>query len=72
MDRLAQREPEPRGRLMAGVARRAQLAVFAQHQPDEARAVLGVARSLRPPTAAGKLCFDRLGFIGGAAEDRHR
>jgi hypothetical protein len=30
MDRLAEREPEPLGRLIAGVPRRAQMAVFAQ------------------------------------------
>ena len=47
MDRLAEREPEPLARLIAGVPRRAQMAVFVQDEPDESRAILGVAQSLR-------------------------
>ena len=45
MDLLAEREPEPLGRLIAGVPRRAQMAVFAQDEPDESRAILVVAQA---------------------------
>jgi hypothetical protein len=40
MDRLAERDPAPLGRLIAGVPRRAQMAVFAPDDPDESRAIL--------------------------------
>jgi hypothetical protein len=50
MDRLAERDPEPLGRLIAGVPRRAQMAVFAQDEPDESRAILDVVQSLRRQT----------------------
>jgi hypothetical protein len=62
MDRLAEREPEPEpfGRLIAGVPRRAQMAIFAQDEPDESRAVLGVVQALRRQTGrAGSGCFRR-------------
>jgi hypothetical protein len=72
MDRLAEREPEPLGRLIAGVPRRARMAVFAQDEPDESRAILGVAQSLRRQTAGANRCFDRLGFRGGATKHPHR
>ena len=72
MDRLAERDPEPLARLITGVPRRAQIAVFAQHEPDESRAILGVAQALRDTPAAGNPCFDPPGFIGGAMEDPHR
>ena len=48
MDRLA--EHEPLARLIAGVPRRAQMALFAQDEPDESRAILGMAQSLRRQT----------------------
>jgi hypothetical protein len=50
MDRLAEPEPEPLARLISGVPRRAQMALFAQDEPDESRAILGVAQSLRRQT----------------------
>jgi hypothetical protein len=50
MDRLAEPEPEPFARLIAGVPRRAQMALFAQDEPDESRAILGVAQLLRRQT----------------------
>jgi hypothetical protein len=58
MDRLAEGDPEPLGRLMAGVPRRA--------------LILGVAQSLRRQTAGANRCFDRLGFRGGATKHPHR
>jgi hypothetical protein len=50
MDPLAERDPEPLGRLIAGVPRRARMAAFAQDEPDESRAIRGVAQSLRRQT----------------------
>jgi hypothetical protein len=50
MDRLTERKPEPLGRLIAGVPHPAQMAGSAQDEPDEPRAILGVAQSLRRQT----------------------
>jgi hypothetical protein len=50
MDCLAEPEPESLARLIAGVPRRAQMALSAQDEPDESRAILGVAPSLRRQT----------------------
>jgi hypothetical protein len=50
MDRLA--EPEPLARLIAGVPRRAEMALSARDEPDESRASLGVAQSLGRPTTS--------------------
>ena len=42
--------PSRSGRLTAGVPRRAQMALFAQDEPDESGAILGVTQSLRRQT----------------------
>jgi hypothetical protein len=76
MDRLAEPEPEPEpepvGRLIGDVPRRAQMAGFAQDEPDEARAILGLAQSLRRPTGRREPVLRSAGFIGRATEDPHR
>jgi hypothetical protein len=74
MDRLAEREPEPLGRLIAGVPRRAQMAVFAQDEPDESHAILGVAQSLRRQTGRREPVLRSAGVHQrrGATEDPHR
>jgi hypothetical protein len=50
MDRLAGHEPDPLGRLIAGIPRRALMAVFGHDEPDESRVIVGVAVSLRRQT----------------------
>jgi hypothetical protein len=72
MDPLAERDPEPLRRLIAGLPRRAQIAVFAHDEPDESRAILGVAQSSRRQTGHRELVLDRLAFIRDATEDPHR
>jgi hypothetical protein len=74
MDRLDEREPEPLERLIAGVPRRAQMAVFAQDEPDESRAILGVAQSLRRQTGRREPVLRSAGLHRGrgATENPHR
>jgi hypothetical protein len=72
MDRLAEREPEPRGRLIAGVPRRAQMAVFAQDEPDESRAILDVAQSLRRQTGRREPVLRSAEVHRGRHGDPHR
>jgi hypothetical protein len=74
MDRLAEPEPEPLARLIAGVPRRAQMALFAQDEPDESRAILGVAQSLRRQTGRREPVLGAAGVHRGrgATEDPHR
>ena len=74
MDRLAEPEPEPLTRLIAGVPRRAQMALFAQDEPDESRAILGVAQSLRRQTGHREPVLGAAGIHGGrgATEDPPR
>jgi hypothetical protein len=74
MDRLAEPEPEPRARLIAGVPPRAQMAVFAQEEPDESRAILGGAQSLRRQTGRREPVLGSAGVHRGrgATEDPHR
>jgi hypothetical protein len=72
MDRLAERDPEPLGWLIAGVPRRAQTAVFAQEEPDESRAILGVAQPLRRQTGRREPVLRSARVHWGATEDPHR
>jgi hypothetical protein len=71
MDRLAERDPEPLGRLIAGVTRLAQMAVVAQGEPDESRAILGVAQSLRRQTSRREPVLRSAGVHRRATEDPH-
>src|SRR3954453_13890558 len=74
MDRLAERDPEPLGPLIAGVPRRAQMAVLAPDEPDESRAILGVAQSLRRQTGRREPVPGAAGVHRGrgATEEPHR
>ena len=72
MDRLAEREPEPRGRLIAGVPRRAQMAAFPQDEPDKSRAILDVAQSLRRQTGRREPVLRSAEADGGRHGDPHR
>ena len=72
MDRLAEAEPEPLARLIAGVPRRARMASFALDAPEEARAISAWPSRCADRPAAGNPCFDRLGFIRDATEDPRR
>jgi hypothetical protein len=74
MDRLAEPEPEPFARLIAGVPRRAQRALFAQDEPDDSRAILGVAQSLRRQTGRREPVLGSAAVRRGrgATDDPHR
>jgi hypothetical protein len=74
MDCLAEPEPEPLARLIAGVPRRAQMALSAQDEPDESRAILGVAPSLRRQTGRREPVLQSAAVrrSRGATEDPHR
>jgi hypothetical protein len=74
MDCLAEPEPESLARLIAGVPRRAQMALSAQDEPDESRAILGMAQSLRRQTGRRERVLRSAGVDRGrgATEDPHR
>jgi hypothetical protein len=71
MDRLAERALKPLGRLIAGVPRLAQMAVVAQGEPDESRAILGADQSLRRQTSRREPLLRSAGVHRGATEDPH-
>jgi hypothetical protein len=72
MDRLV--EPEPLARLIAGVPRRAEMALSTREEPDESRASLGVAQSLGRPTGRRQPVLGAAGVHRGrsATQDPHR
>ena len=65
---LAEGDPEAVDQFVARVLRRAHESAEARNEPNEARAILGVAHLFADELTANHPGFDRLGFVAAATE----